>query len=97
MKTPESYEKDDIKKYLDKGKPILWYFSPYMAGYGSSGVPDIIGCHRFKGFFAIEVKRSGKTPTVLQNRRMMEIYKAGGRTFWGTADKVIPEFEAWIA
>ena len=103
MKTPESYEKDDIKKYLDieavkvrhNGLGILWYYCPFMAGYGKSGVSDIVGCYRGK-FFAIEVKREGKEPTPIQTRRMAEIEAAGGKTFWGTAAKVIPEFEAWI-
>ena len=96
MKTPEGYEKDDIKKRLDALKPGVWYFNPLMAGYGPSGVPDIVGVHRTKGFFSIEVKREGKAPTVLQERRMREIEAAGGKTFWGTAAKVIPEFKAWI-
>jgi hypothetical protein len=96
MKTPEGYEKDDIKKYLDKATPIVWYYCPLMAGYGKTGVSDIVGCYRGK-FFAIEVKREGKQPTPIQNRRMAEIEAAGGKTFWGTAAKVIPEFEAWIA
>ena len=97
MKTPEWYEKRDIKAYLDQGVPILWYFMPLMAGFGGSGVSDVIGVHRFKGFFAIEIKRPGKEPTPIQWRRMAEIEAAGGKTFWGTAEKVIGEFEAWIA
>lgn len=97
MKTPEGYEKADIKKYLDEGTPLVWYFCPYMAGYGKAGVSDIIGCHRFKGFFAIEVKREGKEPTPLQSRRLNDIEQAGGKGFWGTAAKVIAEFEAWIS
>lgn len=97
MKTPEGYEKDDIKKYLDDGVRggILWYYCPFMAGYGKSGVSDIVGCYRGK-FFAIEVKREGKEPTPIQTRRMAEIEAAGGKTFWGTSSKVIPEFEEWI-
>ena len=91
MKTPEGYEKDDIKKYLDKIG--AWYFCPLMAGYGKSGVPDIIGCFR-STFFAVEVKRPGKTPTPIQKRRMAEIRAANGVTFWGTAEKVIAEFGA---
>ena len=97
MKTPEGYEKDDIKEYLEGGKPIVWYFSPYMAGFGKSGVSDIVGCHKFKGFFSIEVKRPLKEPTPIQWRRMGEIEAAGGKTFWGTAEKVIKEFEEWIS
>ena len=93
MKTPEGYEKDDIKKYLNKH--LIWYFCPLMAGYGPSGVPDIVGCYQGK-MFGIEVKRPGKAPTALQWRRMQDITDAGGKAFWGTAGKVIAEFEAWI-
>lgn len=101
MKTPEGFEKKDIDKVL---KPLraagtIWYYKPYMAGYGESGVSDYIGLskrHAGRGF-CIEVKRLGKEPTPIQNRRMAEIEAAGGKTFWGTAAKVIPEFEAWIA
>ena len=63
MKTPESYEKADIKKYLDSIG--AWHFSPYMAGFGKAGVPDIVFCYQGR-FGAIEVKREGKTPTKLQ-------------------------------
>jgi hypothetical protein len=97
MKSPEGYEKYVIKEYLTKSNPIVWYFMTYMAGYGKVGVPDIVGCHQLKGFFSIEVKRPGKEPTAIQDRRMKEIEEAGGKTFWGTAEKVIAEFEAWIA
>lgn len=94
MKTPEGYEKDEIKKYLD-GLAECWHFAPYMAGFGKSGVPDRVGCYRGK-FFSIEVKREGKEPTPIQWRRMREVEAAGGETFWGTAAKVVPEFEEWI-
>lgn len=101
MKTPESYEKDEIKKYLNKSKPLVWYFSPSMNGFGKSGVPDIVGCidyGRWSGMmFGIEVKRPGKEPTAIQWKRMAEIEAAGGKAFWGTAEKVIAEFEAWVA
>lgn len=96
MKTPEGYEKDDICKYLDEGEPIIWYFKKFSGSYGKRGIPDIVGVHRFKGFFSIEVKREGREPTKLQEIRMQEIEAAGGKTFWGTAMKVIPEFEQWI-
>lgn len=94
MRSPEGFEKDDLHRYL-RGVVGCWIFFPYMAGYGKSGVSDIVGCYRGK-FFAVEVKREGKEPTPIQNRRMAEIEAAGGKTFWGTAAKVIPEFEEWI-
>lgn len=90
MKTPESFEKDDIKKYL---KSIgAWFFCPYMAGFGKSGVPDIIVCLNGQ-FWGIEVKREGKKPTLLQTERMNEIRKHGGMCLWGTAEKVIGELK----
>ena len=93
MKTPEGYEKAEIKKYLDSIG--AWYFSPYMAGYGKSGVPDIVACLDGK-FIAIEVKREGKEPTVLQTRMIEEIAKAGGLATWGTAEKVIATLQCWV-
>jgi hypothetical protein len=93
VKTPESWEKTEIRQRLDACG--AWVFSPFMAGYGKSGVSDIVGCYRGK-FFAIEVKREGKEPTPIQTRRMAEIEAAGGKTFWGTASRVIPLFEEWI-
>jgi hypothetical protein len=99
MKTPESYEKAEIKKYLVSIG--AWHFSPYMAGYGKSGVPDIVACvpvtieahmvgMRIGVFVGVEVKRNGKTPTALQTSRMGEIQDAGGFACWGTAERVIP-------
>lgn len=88
MRTPEFYEKVEIKKYLDSIG--AWHFSPYMAGFGKSGVPDIVVCLNGK-FISIEVKREGKAPTPIQTRRMEEITKAGGIAIWGTAEKVINE------
>ena len=92
MKTPESYEKKIIREYLDRIG--AWHFTPYMAGYGSSGIPDIVGCYK-SIFFSVEVKRPGGAPTVLQNRRMDDIKKHGGAAFAGSADIVVPQMERW--
>ena len=86
MRTPEGYEKDAIKKYLDSIG--AWYFCPYMAGFGKAGVADIIACIKGR-FVSIEVKREGKEPTPIQERRMNEIRQAGGIAFAGTAQMVI--------
>lgn len=104
MKTAESFEKDDICKHLKKIG--AWFFRPYMAGFGKSGVADIIACvpititqemvgKKFGAFVAVEVKRDGKTLTKLQAHRIDEIHACEGYAFWGTADKVIPEIEQW--
>lgn len=92
MRTPEAFEKDDIKKYLTSIG--AWYFMPLMAGYGKSGVSDIVAC--IDGtFWGIEVKRPGKDPTAIQERRMTEVRAAGGMAAWGIAKKVIAEIDAW--
>lgn len=88
MRTPEGAEKDAIKKYLVGIG--AWFFCPYMAGFGKSGVPDIVGCYRGR-WFSIEVKREGKEPTKLQEKRMGEIRAAGGIALQGWATKVINE------
>ena len=92
VRTPEGMEKDDIKKFLDS-LDGCWYFSPLMAGYGKSGVSDIIGCYQGR-FFSIEVKREGSGPTVIQTRRMIEVKNAGGIPLAGTAAVVVPAFKA---
>lgn len=92
MKTPEFYEKQAIREYLDSIG--AWHFLPLTYGYGPSGVPDIVGCYK-TNFFSVEVKRPGKSPTIRQNQRMNEIKKHGGAVFAGDAAIVIPQLERW--
>ena len=100
MRTPEFFEKQKIKKFLDNIR--AWHFSPFMAGMGKAGIPDIIACYpltitsdmvgmRIGVFIGVEVKRDGKEPTVLQGNRITDIQQAGGFAVWGTADRVIPQ------
>lgn len=90
MKSPESFEKTKIREHL---KTInAWCFAPFMAGMGQSGVPDIVACYRTM-FIAVEVKRPGKKPTPIQERRMTEIKARGGIAIWGDAAKVIHELK----
>ena len=91
MQTPESREKAAIAKYVKKAG--AWFCRPATFGYGVSGAPDIIACHRGR-FIGIEVKREGKEPTGLQLRRLCAIRDSDGWAFWGTAEKVIPELRA---
>mgnify|MGYP001618050338 CR=1 FL=1 len=93
MKTPESFEKAEICKYLDSIG--AWYFKPMMTGFGKAGVPDIIACYR-KSLIGIEVKREGKEPTPKQELRMKEIQRCGGIAVWGTAKKVIEELKIYF-
>lgn len=75
MSTPESKVKakcvDIIKKHS------AYYFFPVMGGYGRSGIPDIIVCHKGR-FLGVECKAGFNKPTVLQEREMAAIHKAGG-------------------
>ena len=75
--TPEKKVKDKVRKMLtDEG---AYHFMPATHGYGTSGVPDIIGC--FKGrMFAIECKAGDNRPTALQMKNLAAISAAGGYT-----------------
>lgn len=90
MRSPEGHEKQAIKKYLDSIG--CWYFSPFMAGYGKIGIPDLVACINGR-FVGMEIKREGKAPTVIQNRILEEISASGGIAIWGTAEKVISELK----
>jgi hypothetical protein len=73
--TPEKKVKDKVKKILkDNG---VYFFSPVTGGYGSSGVPDIVGCCKGR-FIGIETKAGGGKPTALQEKNLMEIVDKGG-------------------
>ena len=74
--TPEKKVKNKVVAILKEHK--AYYFYPMTGGYGSSGVPDIVGC--YKGhFFGIECKSDGsKTPTPLQQKNLERIMEQGG-------------------
>lgn len=73
--TPEKKVKDKVTKQL---KALgAYYFYPVTGGFGTSGVPDIVGCYRGK-FFAIECKAGKNKPTALQEKAMRLITEAGG-------------------
>jgi hypothetical protein len=97
MHGPEFHEKKEIDAFLKKlGPERAWWFNPYMAGFGKSGVGDKIVC-LCGTFWSVEVKRPGKEPTVIQERRMREIRSAGGHAVAGTADVVIQAMTDWLA
>jgi Holliday junction resolvase len=54
-----------------------YYFYPVTGGYGSSGVPDIVGCYK-GAFFGIECKAGKNTATALQQKNLDHIRSAGG-------------------
>lgn len=97
MKTPEFYEKAEVDAFLKKlGPERCWVFKPYMAGYGASGAPDYCICV-LGAFWGLEIKRPGKAPTAIQQRRMNEIIKAGGHAVGGTGEVVIQALADWLA
>jgi len=73
--TPEAKVKKKLSKELtDLG---AYYFYPATGGYGRSGIPDIVGCH--KGwFFGFECKAGTNQLTALQKRELVAIREAGG-------------------
>jgi hypothetical protein len=73
--TPEKKVKDAVTKILKKYN--AYYFYPVMGGYGRSGIPDIIVCHKGK-FIAIECKANGNTATALQEAELKKIEDADG-------------------
>jgi Holliday junction resolvase len=75
MATPESKVKKQVKKILDDFG--AYHFSPMTAGYGRSGVPDIIACVKGK-FIGIECKAGKNEPTLLQKHNMKLINQSGG-------------------
>lgn len=73
--TPEKLVKQKVVKQL---KALgAYYFYPVTGGFGTSGVPDIVGCYQGT-FFAIECKAGKNKPTKLQQKNMDDIAKAGG-------------------
>jgi len=73
--TPEGKVKKKVKDYLSaKG---IYFTMPFTAGYGASGVPDILVCFQGK-FIAIECKANGNKPTALQAQHMKRIQQGGG-------------------
>jgi hypothetical protein len=73
--TPEKKVKVTITKQLDSLG--CYYFFPATGGYGSSGVPDIVGCYKGK-FFGIECKAGKGKTTALQDMHLSGIAMAGG-------------------
>jgi hypothetical protein len=75
MTTPEKKVKNKVRKILtERG---VYQFMPATHGFGTSGVPDIIGCYKGR-FFAIECKAGNNRPTALQEKNLNTIAGAGG-------------------
>lgn len=73
--TPEAKVKAAVKKLLDSRG--IYHFSPFQAGMGRAGIPDIIVCCNGR-FLAIECKAGDNKPTALQERNIQQIRDNGG-------------------
>jgi len=73
--TPEAKVKKKVISILKELR--AYYFYPVTGGYGSSGVPDIVGCHNGR-FFGIECKAGANKPTALQQKNLDAIKAMGG-------------------
>ena len=73
--TPEKKVKMKVAEQL--ASLGAYYFFPATGGFGSSGVPDIVGCLNGK-FFGIECKAGSGKPTRLQQSHLEEIKLRGG-------------------
>ena len=73
--TPEKLVKNKVTAQLKELG--AYYFYPVTSGFGSSGVPDIVGCYKGR-FFGIECKANGNKPTELQKINLNRIEGSGG-------------------
>ena len=73
--TPEAKVKKKIVAVLKEHG--AYYFYPVTGGFGRSGVPDIIVCHRGR-FIGIECNAGKNKPTPLQEKNLQDIEVAGG-------------------
>ncbi len=76
--TPEGKVKDIVKKYLKQKE--IYYIMPATGGYGSSGAPDIVVCHKGM-FYGLEIKSGANKPTALQMDNLKRIEENGGYAF----------------
>jgi Holliday junction resolvase len=83
--TPEAKVKEKVKKILKEVGS--YYFMPATGGYGKSGVPDIVACHKGK-FYGIECKAGNNKPTALQYKALRDIEIAGGVALWVNEETV---------
>ena len=67
---------DSIKDYL-KTIPNIFYWKEHGGQFGTAGIPDLIICYKGR-FIALEVKRPGGKPTLLQKITLNKIEKAKG-------------------
>lgn len=93
--TPEGRVKKVVRDLLD-GYSGMWTYWPVPSGYGRKTV-DVLACFRGR-FFAIEVKKDGAVPTVLQGSELQAVLDAGGRAFVvaGSHDPSLIGLKNWL-
>lgn len=93
--TPEGKVKKKVAEMLKEAG--AWYFMPVIGPYGTSGIPDFIGCHAGR-FFGIETKAGKGTMTALQHMQARDITRASGEFFLITDQNEvgIRSLEQWL-
>jgi pantoate kinase len=76
--TPEAKVKKKVVAILKSMG--AYYAMPIGTGYGNSGVPDFLVCHKGR-FIGIECKANGNKPTTLQLSNLASIAESGGVAF----------------
>ena len=94
--TPEKKVKNAVTKILkERG---AYYFYPVTGGFGRSGVPDIVCCHR-GNFVAIECKAGRNKPTALQLGQLEAIRQCGGLALIvneDSLDQLKESIQSWV-
>lgn len=75
MITPESKVKKRVKEVLKNLG--AYYVMPVTSGYGNSGAPDFLVCHKGR-FIGIECKAGKGKTTALQDKNLDLIRQSGG-------------------
>ena len=75
--TPEAKVKKQIRQIIEECG--AYYAMPIGTGYGQSGVPDFLICHKGR-FIAVEAKAGKGKTTLLQEAHLERIQTAGGTT-----------------
>lgn len=73
--TPEAKVKSKVKAIIKEYG--AYSITPFTAGFGASGAPDIIVCYKGK-FIGVECKAGKNQPTALQESHLSNIEKCGG-------------------
>lgn len=90
MKQSENTIEAQVKKYLGSLDSI-WFFKVHGSGYQKKGVPDIVGCYKGR-FFAIELKKEGKTPTLIQSLILKQLQNAGAVAFVASDVETVKQY-----